>query len=82
MVIHREGKPVTQLEQNYQDWVMKMHDAHDEEATSGEDEAILVLESLDKKALGILRDGMYQLFMDDKETLFGKLSPQKLYLLV
>lgn len=59
MVIHREGKSVTQLEQNYQDWVMKMHDAHDEEATSGEDEAILVLESLDKKALGILRDGMY-----------------------
>ncbi|KAF3595806.1 hypothetical protein DY000_02026148, partial [Brassica cretica] len=56
MVIHREGKSVTQLEQNYQDWVMKMHDAHDEEATSGEDEAILVLESLDKKALGILRD--------------------------
>ncbi|KAL0658761.1 hypothetical protein Bca4012_079346 [Brassica carinata] len=56
MVIHREGKQVTQLEQNYQDWVMKMHDAHDEEATSGEDEAILVLESLDKKALGILRD--------------------------
>ncbi|KAF8045906.1 hypothetical protein N665_4220s0002, partial [Sinapis alba] len=44
MVIHREGKPlgITQLDQNYQDWVMKMHDAHDEEATSGEDEAILV----------------------------------------
>lgn len=58
MVIHREGKPLTQLEQNYQDWVMKMHDAHDEEATSGEDEAILVLESLDKKALGILRDAV------------------------
>ncbi|KAG2240206.1 hypothetical protein Bca52824_090967 [Brassica carinata] len=58
MVIHREGKQVTQLEQNYQDWVMKMHDAHDEEATSGEDEAILVLESLDKKALGILRDAV------------------------
>ncbi|KAL0890596.1 hypothetical protein Bca101_014579 [Brassica carinata] len=60
MVIHREGKPlgITQLEQNYQDWVMKMHDAHDEEATSGEDEAILVLESLDKKALCILRDAV------------------------
>ncbi|KAF8089965.1 hypothetical protein N665_0493s0021 [Sinapis alba] len=60
MVIHREGKPlgITQLDQNYQDWVMKMHDAHDEEATSGEDEAILVLESLDKKGLCILRDAV------------------------
>lgn len=60
MVIRREGKQlgITQLDQNYQDWVMKMHDAHDEEATSGEDEGILVLESLDKKALGILRDAV------------------------
>lgn len=61
IVVHREGKPLvqTQLEQKYQDWVMKMHDTHDEEATLGEDEPILIVGSLDKKALGILRDGMY-----------------------
>lgn len=72
-MIHREGKPLvyTQLEQKYQDWVMKMHNTHDEEAISGEDDAILIVGSLDKKGLGILRDGMYQLFMEDKETLFG-----------
>ncbi|CAH2044294.1 unnamed protein product [Thlaspi arvense] len=59
-VIHREGKPlsIAHLEQTYQDWVMKMHDTHDEEATSGEDEATLIVESLDKKALGILRDAV------------------------
>ncbi|CAH8342534.1 unnamed protein product [Eruca vesicaria subsp. sativa] len=60
VVIHREGKQLnnTLVEQKYQDWVMKMHDTHDEEATSAEDEAILVLESLDKKALCISRDAV------------------------
>ncbi|VVB17361.1 unnamed protein product [Arabis nemorensis] len=60
IVVHREGKPLvqTQLEQKYQDWVMKMHDTHDEEATLGEDEPILIVGSLDKKALGILRDAV------------------------
>lgn len=36
-----------------------MHDTYDEEAASGQDEAVLIVGSLDKKALGILRDGMY-----------------------
>lgn len=35
-----------------------MHAIHDEEAASGEDEAVLIVESLDKKALVISRDGM------------------------
>ncbi|XP_024006711.1 uncharacterized protein LOC18011562 isoform X2 [Eutrema salsugineum] len=60
IVIHREGKTlgITQLEHTYQEWVMKMHDTHDEEATSGEDDAILIVGSLDKKALCILRDAV------------------------
>jgi len=60
-VIHREGKSVSyaHLEEKYQEWVLEMHNTHDEEAASGLDEAVLIVGSLDKKALGILRDGMF-----------------------
>lgn len=61
IVIHREGKSLSyaHIEQTYQEWVLNMHNNHDEEAAAGEDEAVLIVGSLDKKALGILRDGMY-----------------------
>ncbi|ANM68491.1 gamma-irradiation and mitomycin c induced 1 [Arabidopsis thaliana] len=60
IVIHREGKSVSyaHLEEKYQEWVLEMHNTHDEEAASGLDEAVLIVGSLDKKALGILRDAV------------------------
>ncbi|CAA7023350.1 unnamed protein product [Microthlaspi erraticum] len=59
IMIHREGKPlnIKPLEQTYRDWVMKMHDTHDEEAASGQDEPTVVVE-FDKKALNISHDAV------------------------
>uniref|UniRef100_A0A1J3I4J6 Protein DEFECTIVE IN MERISTEM SILENCING 3 n=2 Tax=Noccaea caerulescens TaxID=107243 RepID=A0A1J3I4J6_NOCCA len=59
IMIHREEKQLNnkQLEQTYRDWVTKMHNTHDEEATSGQDEPTLVVE-LDKKALNISHDAV------------------------
>ncbi|EOA19247.1 hypothetical protein CARUB_v10000030mg [Capsella rubella] len=58
--IYKEKKIVSyaQLDDNFKNWVLKMHDTHDEEAALGEDEAVLIVGSLDKKALGILRDAV------------------------
>lgn len=55
MVIHREGKSLNygQVEQSYQDWVRKMHKSYDEEDALGEDEATVIFDSLDNKALCI-----------------------------
>ncbi|CAH8272083.1 unnamed protein product [Arabidopsis lyrata] len=60
IVTHREGKSVSyaHLDEKYQEWVLEMHNTHDEEAASGADEAVLIVGSLDKKALGILRDAV------------------------
>lgn len=38
-----------------------MHDDHDEEINSGEDEPVLVISPLNKKELGISSDGRHQL---------------------
>ena len=51
-----------QLEREYQDWLLKMHDSYDEEIESGEDQPVLVVSPLNKKALGISSDGMHYLF--------------------
>ncbi|KAF2534407.1 hypothetical protein F2Q70_00032420 [Brassica cretica] len=58
MVIHREGKSLNygQVEQSYHDWVLKMHKSYDEEDAIGEDEATVIFDSLDKKALCISHD--------------------------
>ncbi|WZZ74934.1 hypothetical protein YC2023_086304 [Brassica napus] len=58
MVIHREGTSLTygQVEQSYHDWVLKMHKSYDEEDAMGEDEATVIFDSLDKKALCISHD--------------------------
>ncbi|CAH8342528.1 unnamed protein product [Eruca vesicaria subsp. sativa] len=60
MVIHKEGKSLTygQVEQSYQDWVFKMHKSYDEEDALGEDEATVIFDSLDNKALCISPDSV------------------------
>ncbi|CAH2044292.1 unnamed protein product [Thlaspi arvense] len=56
--IHKEGERlrIGEVEQSYQEWVLKMHKSYDEENASGADEAIVVFESLDHKALCISPD--------------------------
>ncbi|EOY23564.1 Gamma-irradiation and mitomycin c induced 1, putative isoform 1 [Theobroma cacao] len=56
--IYRGGKQLTflQLEREYQDWLLLMHDSYDEEIVSGEDQPVLVVGPLNKKALGISSD--------------------------
>ncbi|KAG5394332.1 hypothetical protein IGI04_024295, partial [Brassica rapa subsp. trilocularis] len=58
MVIHREGKSLAygQVEKGYEEWVLKMHKSYDEEDALGEDEATVIFDSLDKKALCISPD--------------------------
>ncbi|XWS37991.1 hypothetical protein CRYUN_Cryun19dG0092200 [Craigia yunnanensis] len=56
--IYRAGKKLTflRLEKEYQDWLLQMHDSYDEEIESGEDQPVLVVSPLNKKALGISSD--------------------------
>lgn len=42
-----------EVEQGYKDWVLEMHKTYDAEDASGEDEAIIIFDSLDNKALCI-----------------------------
>ncbi|XP_039057676.1 structural maintenance of chromosomes flexible hinge domain-containing protein GMI1-like [Hibiscus syriacus] len=53
--IHRDGKQMTymQLEREYLDWLLQMHRMYDEEIDCGEDQPIIVVSPLNKKALGI-----------------------------
>ncbi|XP_022890366.1 uncharacterized protein LOC111405633 isoform X2 [Olea europaea var. sylvestris] len=56
--IHRSGKILTppQLEKQYQDWILEMHDRYDEEVDSGEDQPTLVVVPENNKKLGISSD--------------------------
>ncbi|XP_039016279.1 structural maintenance of chromosomes flexible hinge domain-containing protein GMI1-like [Hibiscus syriacus] len=56
--IHRDGKQLTylQLEREYLDWLLQMHRMYDEEIDCGEDQPIIVVSPLNKKALGISSD--------------------------
>lgn len=56
--VHRSGRQInpSQLEKEYQNWILQMHDDHDEEINSGEDEPVLVISPLNKKELGISSD--------------------------
>ncbi|KAM4068715.1 hypothetical protein ACB094_12G034100 [Castanea mollissima] len=56
--IYRDGKLLTplQLEREYQDWILQMHERYDEETDSGEDQAVLVVNPANKKALGVSSD--------------------------
>lgn len=57
-MLHREGKALVfgQVEQDYQNWVLEMHKTYDEEDALGEDDAIVIFDSLDNKALCISPD--------------------------
>ncbi|KAJ0103641.1 hypothetical protein Patl1_05164 [Pistacia atlantica] len=56
--IHRAGKLLTplQLEKEYQDWLLQMHDQYDKENNFGADQAIFILSPKNKKSLGISSD--------------------------
>ena len=60
--IYRDGKLLTplQMEREYQDWILQMHDRYDEETDSGEDQAVLVVNPANKKALAISSDGRHK----------------------
>lgn len=59
--IQRDGKPLrfSQLEKEYEDWIFLMHDQYDEEAVSGDDEPVLVVNPTNRKGLGISSDGTF-----------------------
>ena len=44
------------MERDYENWVMEMHKTYDEEDALGEDDAVIIFDSLDNKALCISPD--------------------------
>ncbi|XP_038685259.1 structural maintenance of chromosomes flexible hinge domain-containing protein GMI1-like isoform X1 [Tripterygium wilfordii] len=56
--IYRGGKMVTpsNLEREYQDWILQMHECYDQEIDSGEDQPVLVIGPANKKSFGISSD--------------------------
>ncbi|KAF2291896.1 hypothetical protein GH714_036024 [Hevea brasiliensis] len=57
--ISRNGKLLTplQLEKEYQDWILQMHECYDEEVGYGEDDPVLIVSPTNKRDLGISSDG-------------------------
>ncbi|KAE9604891.1 putative histidine kinase-like ATPase domain-containing protein [Lupinus albus] len=53
--IRKNGKvsSLLQLERNYEDWILQMHDVYDKEVDSGEDQPVMMVSPANKKALGI-----------------------------
>lgn len=60
--IYRDGKLLypLQLEREYQDWILSMHERYDEETDHGEDQPIVVVSPANKKAIHISSDGRYK----------------------
>lgn len=58
--ISKDGKKVTllQVEKQYQDWIIQMHEHYDEEVDCGEDQPTFVLSPSHKKELGVSSDGI------------------------
>ncbi|XP_061340120.1 uncharacterized protein LOC133286688, partial [Gastrolobium bilobum] len=56
--IRKNTKVLTplQLEKEYQEWILQMHDQYDEEADSGEDQPTIIVSPTNKKALCISSD--------------------------
>ncbi|XP_064985728.1 structural maintenance of chromosomes flexible hinge domain-containing protein GMI1 isoform X3 [Musa acuminata AAA Group] len=56
--ILKDGKhsSILQLEKEYRDWVIQMHDRYDEEINCGEDEPVHIIGPQNKKQLGITAD--------------------------
>ncbi|KAJ0074532.1 hypothetical protein Patl1_37620 [Pistacia atlantica] len=57
--IYLAGKLLTplQLEKEYQDWLLQMHDHYDEENNFGAGQPIFIISPKNKKSLGISSDG-------------------------
>lgn len=60
--ILKDGKhsSILQLEKEYRDWVIQMHDRYDEEINCGEDEPVHIIGPQNKKQLGITADGKFR----------------------
>ncbi|KAK4480487.1 hypothetical protein RD792_013561, partial [Penstemon davidsonii] len=56
--IHRDGKKLnlTQLEKQYHDWILEMHDRYDDESDTGLDEPIVAFNPSKDKKLGRFSD--------------------------
>ncbi|CAL0318893.1 unnamed protein product [Lupinus luteus] len=56
--IRKDGKvfSLLQLERDYEDWILGMHDRYDEEVGSGEDQPVMMVSPANKNALGISSD--------------------------
>lgn len=62
--VHRDGKLLNlrQLEREYQDWILQMHDQYDEEADHGEDIPVFVLSPAKNRVIGSASDGRLPVF--------------------
>ncbi|XP_020206099.1 structural maintenance of chromosomes flexible hinge domain-containing protein GMI1 isoform X2 [Cajanus cajan] len=58
VVIQKSTKVLnlSQLEREYQEWILQMHSQYDEETDSGEDQPVIIVGPANKKALGISSD--------------------------
>ncbi|KAI3989733.1 hypothetical protein MKX01_009225 [Papaver californicum] len=56
--IHRDQKALSlsQLEEEYETWILQMHDTYDQELGCGQDHPVLVVNPTNKKGLGISSD--------------------------
>lgn len=50
----------SQLEKEYQDWVLQMHMQCDEEVDHGEDQPVIVVSPVKSKEIGISSNGMHE----------------------
>ena len=59
MEIYKDGKKLSlqQMEKQYQEWILEMHNIYDEESDCGEDEPVIIINPSNKKQLGISSDG-------------------------
>ncbi|WOG90855.1 hypothetical protein DCAR_0310101 [Daucus carota subsp. sativus] len=56
--IYKDGKKLSlqQMEKQYQEWILEMHNIYDEESDCGEDEPVIIINPSNKKQLGISSD--------------------------
>ncbi|RZR84467.1 hypothetical protein BHM03_00011306 [Ensete ventricosum] len=68
--ILKDGKhsSTLQLQKEYRDWVIQMHDRYDEEINCGEDEPVHIIGPQNKKQLGITADAACQIQAIDLAT--------------
>ncbi|XP_063944620.1 structural maintenance of chromosomes flexible hinge domain-containing protein GMI1-like isoform X2 [Daucus carota subsp. sativus] len=59
VAIYKDGKKLSlqQMEKQYQEWILDMHNIYDEESDCGEDEPVIIINPSNRKQLGISSDG-------------------------